>query len=151
MRRYLRLPLLVNAVLIALGALTLGAKASIQIAPLPPAETVFAPGSTDTLYSVKTVKRVVRGRILHRNQKVYILVPLVVVHTDHHTIRVPAHRLPLHDASATIVNPLVTVYVGVPTTVFVPTTVTTTETFVSTLTVPTTITIPLTEGGGPVS
>ena len=73
--------------------------------------------------------------------------------TDEHTVTVPAHNLPLKSASASVANPLVTVYVPVPTTIYVPVPTTVTVVSVSTLTVPTTITItvPVTVGDPPVS
>ena len=107
---------------------------------------------TSYVTHVQTVKRVVHGRVVHINDRVYIHVPVVVVHTDEHTITVPAHNLPLKSAAATVANPLVTVYVPVPTTIYVPVPTTVTVVSVSTLTVPTTITItvPVTVGN-PVS
>lgn len=99
---------------------------------------------------VRTVRRVVHGRVVHVEDKVYVLVPVIVVHTDHHTIRVPAHRLPIRSAAATVADPLVTVRVQVPTTVFVPTTVTTTVTQTDQLPpVTTTITLPLATSSPP--
>ncbi len=137
-----RLPLAVNAVLIAVGALAIGGKAAVSIAP-PPASTIVEPGSTWTETSVRTVKRVVHGRVIHENHKVYVFVPLVVVHTDHRTIRVPAHKLPLRSAAATVANPLVTVYIPVSSTVYVPTTVTETTTETDLVVTTVTVTLPL--------
>lgn len=149
--RLLLWPKPINILLIAIGALALGFRAADNIAPTASPATIVMPGSTKTEVSVRTVKRIVKGRVVYRDQKVYVRVPLVVVHTDHHTIKVPAHLLPIRSAAAIVASPLVTVYIPVASTVFVPTTetvfstVTTTETVI----VPTTITLPLTESGGP--
>jgi len=138
-----RLPLAFNAALIAIGALAIGGKAAIAVAPTPAVSTIVEPGSTWTQTSVRTVKRVVHGRVIHRDHKVYVLVPLVVVHTDHRTIRVPAHKLPLRSAAATVANPLVTVYIPVASTVYVPTTVTETTTETDLVVTTVTVTLPL--------
>lgn len=109
-------------------------------------ETIHVPGSVST--QVKTVKRVVRGRVIRREHKVYVWVPVVIVRTDHHVIRVPAHKLPLRSASATVANPLVTVSVAVPTTVYLPSppvTVTTTVTDLATTTI--TVSVPIVDVG----
>lgn len=134
--------------LLPLGALMFGHGLANLAAPTA-SRIVLGPGRTHTDFSVSTriVAKKVRGKLVHVEDKVYVHVPLVVVHVDHRTIRVPAHRLPLRSGSALVANPLVTVYVDVPgPTVFVPTTFTTTATSVSTetITIPTTITLPLT-------
>jgi len=138
-----RLPLAVNAILIAIGMLAVGGRTAIAIAPTPPASTIVEPGSTWTQTSVRTVKRVVHGHVIHENHKVYVYVPVVIVHTDHRTIRVPAHKLPLRSASATVANPLVTVYVPVASTMYVPTTVTETTTETDLVSTTITVTLPL--------
>lgn len=140
-----RLPTPLNILLVAIGALAVGAKAAVNVAPTPDARTIVEAGKTRTVSSVRVhvVKRVIRGKVIHRDEKVYVRVPIIVVHTDHHVIRVPAHILPLRSAEATIANPLVTVYIPVPTTVFVPTTITETlPASTLTITIPTTITLP---------
>lgn len=144
MPRFLFWPRPMNLVLIAIGALLLGARAAANVAPTPNARTVVQPGETRTRVSVRTVARKVRGRIVRVHDKVYVTVPQVIVHVDSRTIRVPAHRLPIRSGSAVVANPLVTVYIPVPTTVFVPTTVTeTAPASTVTITIPTTVTIPL--------
>lgn len=141
----LRLPFILNAFFIASGALLVGFKA-VSWTPTPLAPETVVQNGTRTIVSTRTVKRVVHGKVVRRDEKVYIRVPLIVVHTDHHTIKIPAHNLPLRSAAATIVNPLVTVYVPVASTVYVPTTVTQTVELppsTVTTTIPTTVTLPL--------
>ena len=138
-----RFPKPLNIILICLGSLAIGARAADTIPPTPTdTTTVVAPGRTVT--STRTVRRVVKGKLVRVDDKVFVTVPLVVVHVDHRTIRVPAHRLPLRSASAVVANPLVTVYIPVSSTVFVPTTITETlPASTETVTIPTTITLPL--------
>lgn len=116
-------------------------------------ETTTLTRQGTTSVSTRIVTRKVHGRLVHVHDKVYVHVPLVIVHVDHRIIKVPAHRLPLRSAAAVVANPLVTVTAYVPTTVVVPgeqvtvtSTVTSTEVSVSTITV----TLPLnTTGPGP--
>lgn len=140
MPRLLNWPRSVNAMIVGLGlALIL-----ITSGPgwIPEGDTgAVTIRKTGTVTTTRTVERRVHGRIVRREEKVYVRVPLIVVHTDGHTIRVPAHLLPISGAAATIAHPMVTVRVAVPTTVYVPTTVTTTETVTSTEIVPTTFTV----------
>lgn len=144
MRRLLHWPRAINILFIAAGALVVGFRSVNQVIPTPTPQTIVQRGETRTILSTRTVKRVVHGEIVYRNEKVYVRVPVVVVHTDHHTIRVEAHLLPIRSAGVATANPLVTVYVPVPTTVFVPTTVTETlPPSTETVTIPTTITVTL--------
>jgi hypothetical protein len=99
---------------------------------------------TRTTTETRFVERKVHGKVIHRDEKVYVQVPVVIVHTDHHTIRVPRHLLPIRSAAATVAYPLVTVRVAVPTTVFVPTVETVTVTSTATDIVPTTVTTTIT-------
>jgi len=140
-----RLPFPINATIIAAGALLVGKSAASDV--VAPATSVVVQGRTvtDTRVRVKTVKRVVHGKVVVKNERVYVRVPVVVVHTDHHTIRVPQHLLPLRSAAATVADPQVTVTVKIPsppaTPVTVTSTVTSTETEISVVT--TTISLPL--------
>lgn len=118
--------------------------------------TITQHGTTLVTTDVRTIKRVVHGRVIHLpGDQVVVRVPMIVVHTDHHTIKVPAHTLPLRSASATVAltNVPVTVYVTMPGPTPDPVTVTVTSTATSTTTelVPTTetitVTLPLEEGG----
>lgn len=141
--------------LIPLGMLLVGWGLSDHISPLSAetgAVTVTSHG-VRVVTSTKMVERVVHGKVIHRADKVYIQVPLIVVHTDHHVVKVPAHKLPLRSAAATVANPLVTVQVAVPTTIYVPTTilstVTSTVTDLSLVTTTVTASIPLTTTSEP--
>lgn len=146
-------PRSLNAALVgvALALLLWGAPAWVPASGSNGAVTLTRHG-TEIVTTTRTVERKVRGRIVHRSEKVFVRVPLIVVHTDDHTIRVPAHLLPISGAQATIARPMVTVLVHVPTTIYVPTTVTSVVTVTDTELVPTTITVtvPL-EPGGPES
>jgi len=141
-----RLPFPVNATIIAAGALLVGKSAASDVAV--PATSVVVQGRTvtDTQVRVKTVKRVVHGKVIVRNERVYVRVPVVVVHTDHHTIRVPQHLLPLRSAAATVADPRVTVTVEIPGPSSAPVTVTSVVTSTVTETLPgttITVTVPL--------
>lgn len=116
---------------------------------------------TEYRTETRTVRRVVKGDVITLQGGTRVVhVPLIVVHADHKTIRVPAHNLPIHhkggDLQAAIVaTPTmpVTVTVYVPTTVYpeaatVTSTVTTTDTTWVPTTVTTTITLPLEPTGG---
>src|ERR1044072_6872481 len=85
------------------------------------------------------------GKVVNKNDRIYARVPVVVVHTDHHTIRVPQPLLPLRSAAATVADPRVTVTVEIPGPsagpVHVTSTVTSTETELSVTT--TTISLPM--------
>lgn len=118
----------------------------------PPYE---APTSTNTVTgtdtATRTVRRVVRGRVvtLTGGTKV-VRVPLLIVRTDDHVIRVPAHFVRLHRvtaagglASSTVGTPLVPVTV----TVYVPSPPrTVTDVTTTTVVILSTITLPLTGG-----
>lgn len=125
-----------------------------QVAGEPPvSSSTLTTRLTDT--DVRTVKRVTRGKVitLPGGTKV-VKVPVLIVRTDHHTIRVPAHLVPLKRvykgggvASSTVATPTVPVTVTVylpaePVTVTSVTT--TTEVILSTITLP-----QLTDGGTP--
>jgi hypothetical protein len=110
---------------------------------------------TDTATSVRTIRRVTRGKVVTLPGGTQVVrVPVLIVHTDHHTIRVPAHLVPLKRvhgggglATSTVATPTipVTVTVTVPSP---PTTVTSVTT--TTLVSITTITLPaLTVGSTP--
>jgi hypothetical protein len=145
MRLRPHLPFPVNATIIAAGALLVGKSAAADV--VAPATQTVVEGHTVTDYQtrVKTVKRVVHGKVVVKNERIYVRVPVVVVHTDHHTIRVPQHLLPLRSAAATVADPRVTVTVEVPGSspepVTVTSTVTSTDTEISVVT--TTISLPL--------
>jgi hypothetical protein len=138
-------------ILMPIGMLLVGAGFARLAAPSPGMVTVTKHG-TEYVTTIRTVKRVVHGRVvtLQGGERV-VHVPLLIVHTDHKTIRVPAHNLPIHhkggDLQAAIVaTPLVPVTV----TVFIPAEpvtltsfVTATETQTVTDVVPTTITVTL--------
>lgn len=113
--------------------------------------TVVLPGHERTITEVRTVKRIVRGRVVHEQHKVYVLVPMIRVRTQTHWITVPAHRLRLKNANAAVAVAAepVTVYITVPIDA-APIVVTSTVTETTTQIVPTTITLPLT-GGDPAS
>ena len=110
----------------------------------------FTKNGTVYRTDVATVTQKVQGRVitLPGGTKV-VHVPLVIVHTDHKVIRVPAHNLPIRTVerglvAATVAQPLVPVTV----TVYVPSApevVTSVVTSVSTVTtwIPTTITVTL--------
>lgn len=139
-------------VLLPLGMLLVGHGLANLAAPTGRvADAVTLSGGTRVVTSVETVTRKVRGRIVRVADKVYVHVPLVVIHVDHRTIRVPAHKLPLRSAAAVVANPLVTVRVEVPTTVYLPTTVTVTTTATTWVPTTTTISLPLTSGDPPAS
>ncbi len=141
-------------IMVGAGFVALGGWHVAEDISHPGAATVVTLTRNGTSYvtETRTVKRVVRGKV-HTlpGHQVVVRVPLIVVHTDHHVIKVPAHDVPIKSASAAIAMPNVpvTVYVTVPAE---PVTVTSTvvSTVVSTDIVPTTITVtvPL-EGGGP--
>jgi hypothetical protein len=142
--------------LIPIGMLISGWGLSERVSPLSAdsgAVTTITNRGTEYVTRMRTVERKVHGRIVHVEDKVYVQVPLVVVHVDHRTIRVPAHKLPLRSAAAMVASPLVTIHIPVPTTVYVPTTIyaTVTSTVTSTTWVPTTTTIslPFTTGEPP--
>lgn len=124
--------------LVPIGMLLVGWGLSERVSPLSAqhngVETVTRHG-TRVVTTTRTVTRSVHGHVIRQNHKVYVQVPLIVVRTDDHIIRVPAHKLPLRSAAATVADPLVTVHV------VVPTTVTATETVTTTDVVPTTITV----------
>lgn len=143
-----RFPFPLNAAIIACGALLVGKSAATSV--VAPATTTVVQHGTDTEYltHTRTVRRVVRGKIVTVQEQSFVLVPVVIVHADHHKIRVPKHLLPLRSAAATIANPKVTVTVAIPGPSAAPVTVTTTVTSVSTETLPpvtvtTTISLPL--------
>lgn len=98
---------------------------------------------TRTIVKTHTVERKVRGKVVYAHDEVFVHVPLVLVHVDHRVIRVPAHRLPLGSASATVANPLVTVSVQVPTTIYLPSDPVTVTSTVTTQLPPITTTITL--------
>ena len=135
MMRYLRFPFLLNASFIAVGAFVVVGHATVSHIHPTPQTIVEAHTVTDTAVSTRTVERKVKGRVVRIHDKVYIHVPVIVVHTDHHVIKVPAHNLPIRSAQATVATPLVTVHVPIPTTVYVPTVTTVTDTVTSTDTV----------------
>lgn len=106
------------------------------------------PGETQT----RTIRRVTRGRIITLPSGTKVVhVPLIIIHTDHKIIRVPAHNLPFKrkgpatgGLTAAVAQPVVpvtvTVYVPAePVTIFQTVTETTTVTDI----VPTTVTVPL--------
>lgn len=143
-----RLPLAINIAFIAAGALAVGAKAVDYTGPAPLEQAGSVTTITRTGVETRVVRRVLRGHVVTVHDKVYVQVPVVVIRTDHHTIRIPAHKLRLRSASATVADPMVTVYIPVPDTVYTPTTVTTTvevpgvpSTITDTIT--TTVSVPL--------
>jgi hypothetical protein len=108
---------------------------------------------TEYVTRVHTVKRVVRGHV-HTlpGSQVVVHVPLIVVHTDHHVIKVPAHDVPLKSAEAAVALPNmpVTVWVTIPGPAPEPVTVTSTVTVTEQLPpVTVTVTLPLQEGDPP--
>jgi len=144
--RFILWPRPVQIAFIAVGALIIGGRASIDAAGHN-ATTIVVAGRPRTVVSTRTVRRVLEGRIVHREDRVYVLVPQIVVRTDDHVIRVPAHRLRLRSAAASVAilpaSTQVTVYIPVP-----PVTVTTTATETQTIIVPpttvtTTISLPI--------
>lgn len=142
------------AVLLLAGFIPLGWTAANAVPPSGSSaaaeytSTVTLPGGTTT------IRRVTRGRVVTLPGGTRVVrVPLLIVRTDDHVIRVPAHFVKLRRvagagglASSTVGTPLVpvtvTVYLpGEPVTVTA--TTTTTEVIVST------VTLPLTDGGTP--
>lgn len=115
--------------------------------------TLTLPGETMT----RVIRKVTRGRVvtLPGGTKV-VRVPVLVIRTDDHTIRVPAHFVKLRRlrragglASSTVGAPLVPVTV----TVYLPgspgPTVTVTSVTTTTEVILSTVTLPLTTGGNP--
>jgi len=147
MRLRPHLPFPINAAIIAAGALLVGKSAAADV--VAPATSVVVQGHVVTEWRTKKqiVKRVVRGRVVVKNRRVYVRVPVVLVHVDHRTIRVPQQLRPLKNASARVALPLVPVTVTVvvpgpsPAPVTVTSTVTSTDTVISVET--TTISLPL--------
>jgi hypothetical protein len=142
---------------IAGGMLLGGWQLATAAAPIPASKTIIRHG-TEYRTRVRTVKRVTRGRVITLPGGTRVVhVPLIIIHTDHKTIRVPAHNLPFRRVAqggdlqaATVAEPLVpvTVTVYVPSDpVTVTSVVTTTETV--TTWIPTTITVPPPETSGP--
>jgi len=136
--------------LVCIGLSLIGWKAATLTSHLGKASAgVVTYTSNGTVYSTRvetrTVRRVVKGKVVYRDDQVYVRVPVVVVHTHHRIIKVPQHLLPLRSAAATVADPQVTVTVEVPgpspEPVTVTSTVTTTETSISVET--TTISLPL--------
>lgn len=94
--------------------------------------------------STRTVRRVVRGHVVTLPGGTRVVhVPVLIVRTDHRTIRVPAQTLPVRGnggglTAAVDVPVTVTIRVPIVSTVYVPVTVTsvttTTETILSTTT-----------------
>jgi hypothetical protein len=140
---------------IAGGMLLGGWQLATAAAPVAASETVTSHG---TLYrtQVRTVKRVTKGRVITLPGGTQVVhVPVIIIHTDHKTIRVPAHNLPFRRVdqggdvqAATVAEPLVPVTV----TVYIPSTpvtsvVTTTETVTTWIPTTITITVPLDSGG----
>lgn len=155
--RILYWPKPVNIALIAIGALIIGGRAALMAAPTP-TQIVGERVVTDwrTVTKTRTIKKLVHGHVVRVDHKVYVQVPTIIIHTDHRVIKVPAHKLPLRSAAATVAQPLVTVYVPVQgDTVYVPTTVTETVTSTVTDILTTTVSVPLdptlypTTGGTP--
>lgn len=126
-----------------------------QVAGSPPvSSSTLTHTDTSTSTSTRTVKRVTRGKVVTLPGGTQVVkVPVLIVRTDHHTIRVPAHLVPLTrvhtggGASSTVATPTVPVTVTVylpaePVTVTSVTT--TTEVILSTITLPA-----LTDGSTP--
>ena len=86
------------------------------------------PGETRT----RVIRRVTKGKVITLpGGRQVVHVPLIVIHTDHKVIRVPAHNLPIkraspraHALTASVPKPSSPVFV----TVYVPVVSTTTET-----------------------
>lgn len=145
-----RFPRWLNGIIIGLGL----AMIFWHVPSLIPASTqgavTMTKNGTEYVTTVRTVKRIVKGRI-HTlpGHQVVVHVPLIIVRTHHRVIRVPAHDVPLRSAGAAVALPNIpiTVYVTVPLDE-PPLVVTSTVTVESTVTVPTTITVtlPLSEG-----
>jgi hypothetical protein len=136
-------------VFVAVGGWQLGQDVA-QFGGRSDAVTITRHG-TSYVTRVHTVKRVVRGHV-HTlpGAQVVVHVPLIVVHTDHHVIKVPAHDVPLKSAEAAVALPNmpVTVYVTIPGPAPEPVTVTSTVTEqLPPVTV--TVTLPLQEGDPP--
>lgn len=135
--------------MIGLGFVAVGgAQLADTVSHLPDeqaAETVTLYRSGSVLTTTRTVERVVQGRIIRLpSDQVVVRVPLIVVRTDDHFIRVPAHNVPLRSAAATVATPglLATITVHVPVTSYETVTSTVTTTLPP-ITVPTTITTTL--------
>lgn len=148
-----------TVILVPIGFLLMGwGVGNDYLAAKPPgvAGGVVTKYGTHLVVSTETVTQKVRGKVVTRDQDVYIKVPVTFIRIDHRVVKVPEHLLPLRSASAMVATPLVTVTAYVPTTVTVavPTTVTSTATVTSTDLVPTTVTTTITlplDSGGPVS
>lgn len=143
--RFLLWPRWINWTLVGVGALLIGGRLSIAAAG-PHAETVLIPGSDRTITQTTVVKRVVHGHVVHERHKVYVIVPMIRVRTDHRVITIPAHKLPVRGATAAIAlaKKPVTVYVTVPVDAApIVVTSTVTSTVTETQIIPTTITVPV--------
>lgn len=109
--------------------------------------------STDTDTTIRTVKRVTRGRVVTLPGGTEVLrVPTIIVRIKHHKVVVPAHLLPLtrRPGERPIARPAQPVTVTIYLTSPAPPAVTVTETSVTTTTevIISTITLPLTTTGG---
>lgn len=101
--------------------------------------------------TVRTIRRVTKGKVitLPSGRKV-VHVPLLIIRTDDHYVRVPAHNLRIKRVSSTssavaVIPPAmpVTVTIYLPGETPPPVTLTVTSVETQTVTIPTTITLPL--------
>jgi hypothetical protein len=138
---------LVLAIVVSAGLAILGWQAAANLSNLG-----IQPAAVATITShmvrveTRTLHRVTNGRIITLPGGTRVVhVPLLVIHTESRVIRVPAHNIPLKNA--TLAAPLQPVVITIPvmTTVTLPpvtTTETATTTIVSTVTIPLTIPTP---------
>lgn len=78
---------------------------------------VASPPETSWSTKVKTIQRVVKGKIIRRpGGQLVIRVPQITVRTDHHLVRIPAHFEKISSLQAAVALPdePITVYVTLP-------------------------------------
>lgn len=148
-----RPPLWLGAILCA-AAIASGASLGTAVGsdPNDPSTSTLTTTDSTTATTVRTIRRVTQGKVITLESGVKVVhVPLLIIRTDHHFVRVPAHNLRIRrgaspQAAVAVIPPQVpvTVTVYLPVTAE-PVTITETQTVhdLTTVTVPTTSTLPV--------